>query len=70
MFKIFLILVGSIFVVAILISYLTFFFYIKKIFVENVISSGETKREAIKVWKQCRSFLLKKSYRIVFRGGR
>jgi len=68
MFKILLIVLGSIFVGAILISYLTFFFYIKKSFIDSAISSGIAKREARMIWRKTKFSILKMASRIVFRG--
>ena len=68
MFKILLIMFGSIFVGALLISSLTFFFYIKKIFITDAISFGLGRREAIKTWRQSKFVLLRMAFRIVFRG--
>ena len=68
MFKILLIVFGTIFVGAILISYLTFFFYIKKSFIDSVISSGTDKKKAKKIWRGAKLPILKMAFRIVFRG--
>ena len=70
MFKILLIILGSIFVGAILISYLTFFFYIKRIFIDNAVSAGEERRVAGRIWRKSKFIILKMASRIMFRGER
>ncbi len=70
MFKVLLIVLGLIFVGAILISYLTFFFYIKKSFINSSIDFGTDKKQAKRIWRKTRSSILKIAFRIVFRGER
>ena len=69
MLKILIIVLGSILVGAILISYLTFFFYIKQSFIKSAMSSGEERREAKRIWRKSRFTLLRMACRIMFRGG-
>jgi len=70
MFKILLITFGTIFVSAILISYLTFFVYIRKKFITSAVDSGTKRSNAKKIWRRSKRSILRMSYRIVFRGGK
>jgi pyrroline-5-carboxylate reductase len=70
MFKILLIVLGSILVGAILISYLTFFFYIRKSFIDSSVASGIDRKEAKEIWSKTKLPILKMAFRIVFRGER
>lgn len=70
MFKIVLIVLGTTLVGAMLISYLTFFFYIRKSFIDSTISLGEDKRNARRIWRRAKLPILGMAFRIVFRGER